>query len=375
MRKYRNGYTGMNFRNIILVIFSGMMILHPFTVGLDKGTLLALEKTRTIIDCAGRTVHIPRRVKRIACLYAFSGHAVTMLGRGGDIVAVVGGLKRDVMLTHLCPSIENAIVPRYNGALNVEELLKARPDVVFLKEDMAGKESETSGLDRFHIPWVVISFNSMAEQQKAVAIIGEVIGETRAAADYNSYYRETIDRIGTIVKNIPGDQKLTLYHSTLEPLKTDGPRSLAAEWTRTAGVVNVSAGAEVITSGEDYYATIEQVLLWNPRVILVNEEGVDDYMKNNSLWSHLDAVKQGRIYKMPTGISRWGHPGSLETPLALLWTVKTLYPEYSGSIDLRDETKRFYKNYFNYKLTDTMTDSILSGKGMRTAKSKRNKKK
>ena len=71
---------------------------------------------------------------------------------------------------------------------------------------------------------------------------------------------------------------------------------------------------------------------------------------------------------MPNGISRWGHPGSLETPLAMLWTVKTIYPEYSGSINMKTETVNFYKKFFNYTLTDQMAEQILQGKGMRKSK-------
>ena len=71
---------------------------------------------------------------------------------------------------------------------------------------------------------------------------------------------------------------------------------------------------------------------------------------------------------MPNGISRWGHPGSLETPLAMLWTVKTIYPDYAGSIDIKAETKKFYKKFFNYNPSDQMINQILQGRGMRKTK-------
>ena len=47
-------------------------------------------KNRTIIDCIDRKVAIPQKIEKIGCLFAFSGHTVAMLGRGNDIVAVVG---------------------------------------------------------------------------------------------------------------------------------------------------------------------------------------------------------------------------------------------------------------------------------------------
>ncbi len=43
-------------------------------------------------------------------------------------------------------------------------------------------------------------------------------------------------------------------------------------------------------------------------------------------------------YQAPIGISRWGHPGSLETPLAVLWTAKTVYPDKFGHIYMQGDT-------------------------------------
>ena len=46
----------------------------------------------TVIDYMGREVTIPKEVNRIACLYAYTGHVVTMLGAGNKIVADEYGL-------------------------------------------------------------------------------------------------------------------------------------------------------------------------------------------------------------------------------------------------------------------------------------------
>ncbi len=82
----------------------------------------------------------------------------------------------------------------------------------------------------------------------------------------------------------------------------------------------------------------------------------------------MEAVLNDDVYLLPTGISRWGHSTSLETPLAMLWALKTLYPEYSESIDLKSYTKMFYEELFEYDLTDEELESILRGVDMRRAK-------
>jgi iron complex transport system substrate-binding protein len=113
--------------------------------------------------------------------------------------------------------------------------------------------------------------------------------------------------------------------------------------------------------------------LWDPEAILANEPGVAAYIRNNPEWSAVSAVRNGRVFQMPIGISRWGHPGSLETPLAILWTAKTVYPDRFKGLDMNQEVREFYKTFFNYDLSDNMVQQILAGKGMRLTKDRKNK--
>lgn len=55
-------------------------------------------KLMTLIQVLSK--HLNRLPERIACLYAFTGHVVTMLGRGEDMAAIVNGLKKDVLLNY-----------------------------------------------------------------------------------------------------------------------------------------------------------------------------------------------------------------------------------------------------------------------------------
>ena len=157
----------------------------------------------------------------------------------------------------------------------------------------------------------------------------------------------------------------------MEPTRTIQKDGLSADWLQTAGIVNVSAENPEKWLKGALEVGIEQILLWNPEVIIANEPGVTNFINQSPKWAAIGAVKNRRVYQMPIGISRWGHPGSLETPLALLWALATIYPEHAADIDLKKETRQFYKTFFNYDLTDKMTDHILAGKGMRLTKNRK----
>jgi len=326
-----------------------------------------LADSKIVTDTIGRQVKVPGKVERVACLYAFTGHVTVMLGDGDKIVAVPGGLKRDVLLNQICPAIKQASVPVLSGAVNIEELLRVKPDLVFINKETAINTDEVAKLDKFSLPYLVIDFQSMEEQRSAIRIVGQALGPKaeERAQKYDDYYLKCIKRVTNGVKNIPAGRQARVYHSVNEATRTDPPESRPADWMKTAGIINVSVDQPLRLVEGKNYASLEQILLWDPEVILVNEPGVGNYMLTNTQWSALKAVKSRKVYQMPVGISRWGHPGGLETPLALLWTAKLLYPEQFGDIDMKSEARGFYKKFFDYQVGDAVLDQILSGQGMR----------
>jgi len=329
------------------------------------------KKTVSVVDCIGRKVSVPARVERIACLYAFSAHVVVMLDRGKDIVAVSKGPKRDVLLNRLCPEIGNALVPKGQGNVNIEELLLARPDVVFVPGDIGRNTSELQKMEIFQLPVLTVDYHDIAGQQRAIAMIGEAIGARERAEAYNRYYDRCIDRVRDGVSHILPDQRVRAYLSTVEATRTYGKQSLPTEWMRLCGIVNVAVDQPLSIHQAELHASLEQILRWNPEVIFTNEPGVAETIAKDSKWSSIRAVQQKKVYHMPIGISRWGHPGSIETPLAMLWTVKTVYPNLFAGINMKNEVEKFYRKFFRLKLTDALYGQMLSGKGMRKPKRKK----
>ncbi|MEN8614444.1 ABC transporter substrate-binding protein [Dehalogenimonas sp. THU2] len=326
------------------------------------------EDTVTVVDSAGRTVEVPANVRRIAALYSFAAYTVCLLGRGNDLVGVPGGLQRDILLIEIFPEIANASVPREGGAINMEELLRIDPDVVIVRNEFVADQKEVEKLDNSGIPYVVVDYNSMEEQREAVLIVGRTIGREAEAVAFNNYYLDIIDRVDQVVGDLAEDDKVRLHHSENQATRATHADSLVADWTRAAGVINVSVGGDLELIGNDYYASIEQILLWNPEVIIVNEPSAYAIITKHPQWSGITAVQQGQVYQLPNGISRWGHPGSVETPLALLWTAVTVYPDLFPDVDMPAEVHQFYKTFFNMELDAAMIATILEGGDLRAPK-------
>lgn len=355
-----------------LIIFSlCIVMISTLLIGCTKNQVeTELEKVETIIvtDCIDREVEVPKIIDKIGCLFAVSGHVVTMLGEGEKIVAVNNGLMRDKLLLDICPSILDAVVPKVSGSINIEELAKVKPDIVFVEIDVIKYKGEAEKFDKFGIPYFVVDFNNIEEQQEMIRKVGKVLGKEVKADNYIYFYNQCIEMVSEKTNEIPLDQRINIYHSVNEATRTDAPNTLPADWTEVAGANNVSVNKELKFVDNKYFASLEQILLWNPEVILVNEDGVEEYILTNKQWENLDAVKNEKVYLLPNGVSRWGHHNSIETPLAILWTSKKLYPDRFVDIDLKKITKDFYKEFFSYELTDEEIERILNGKGMREIK-------
>lgn len=353
--------------------FPAIVFLFFFPLSIAFTQAHAQPEAKVVTDCAGRQVMIPHTIKRIACLYAFTGHAVTLLGRGQDIVAVSNGLKRDSLLHRICPSILDAAVPKAQGAINIEELLKTKPDILFVSADIGTNGSEVSRLDAFTIPYMVVDFTTIQEEKKAVTVMGEALGETDKARAYVRYMDDSIEKVAQGIPAVSKKRRCRLYYSVNEANRTTLAKDLSTDWLDHTGVINVALEkAPTLFEGKNF-VSLEQIYVWNPDIILANEPAARTRMITDANWANLNAVKNDKVFQMPIGVSRWGHPGSIETPLALLWTAKTLYPDQFEDLDMASETKRFYKIFFDYALTDLQVKQILSGKMLRKPKARTGK--
>lgn len=329
----------------------------------------AMEKS--VVDALGRRVPVPPKADRIGTLYAFTAHVVAMLGKADRIVAVSNGPKRDILLNKMHPEIKKALVPKYQGAINIEELARARPDIVFVSSETGLNTAEGEKLNAFGIPWLVVDFTTMAQQQAVIEMIGTAIGAQERAQAFNAYYRKCLARVQRVVSGIPDTDRPRVYLATNEPTRTAWAGSLPSDWLRAAGARNVAAeNSENRLEGKNQ-TSLEQIFLWNPQVILANEPGTAAWIRSSPKWSVMEGVKSGNVFQMPIGISRWGHPGSLETPLAVLWTAKTLYPDRFSDVDIQQELKHFYKTFFGYPLSSKMAEQVLAGQGMRLTKNRK----
>lgn len=317
----------------------------------------------TVTDTSGRQVQIPASAQRIACLSPFSAYAAVMLGQGEKITAIPEEMKRDVLLLDLYPNLCSAPTVVAESSIKIDELLETKPDIVFVNPNTLD-ESELKKLEDNKITYLNISYADTRQQQDATSLIGRILGAGEKSQAYNNYYRKCLEKVSEVAGSIDERERVPIYHAVNEATSTDKAQSLSADWTFLAGAKNISVNQSLRSSAGESFASLEQIVKWNPDIILVNEPETVKYIKTKPQLSSLGAVKEQQVYQMPVGISRWGHPEGIETPLAALWTAKILYPDRFQDVDIKAEAKAFYQTFFNYQASETMLDKILNAEGM-----------
>lgn len=328
---------------------------------------LTLEEGMVIAsNVYGDLVKIKKNPEYIAPIFAPSAHILSILGENEKIVAISQGNTRDYLFCKIYPHISKTKVVKSNSvSINVEEIMKAPvPNLII---DNIEAEMDKNTLDYFkknNISVLTIGFPTVESLNEVVTTLGEVLSQEDRAAVYVDYSNKMIDLVGSRTQNISQNEKKKVYHAINELLRTDNEGSLSADLMKKAGVINV--GLEINTEaggvGSKNYIALEELLQANPDYILVNGGDVYDYIQSSNRLHGLSAYQNGNIFLMPLGVTRWGHPNSVETPLALLWTAKTVYPELFEDIDMVKEMQWFYKTMFDYELTQEEINNILSGR-------------
>jgi iron complex transport system substrate-binding protein len=316
---------------------------------------------RDIVDAAGRKVALPARVERI---YA----------AGPPASILVYAVAPDALLGWTTPfrAAERPFIPakyadlpvlgRLTGrgnTANVEVVLAAKPDVIVdygavndTYASLADRVSQQTG-----IPYLLLdgTFDRMPD---AMRLVGELAGESARGEALARYARETVDGVSRRVAAIPPAKRTRVYYGRgPRGLDTGLAGSINMEVIDRAGGLNVAAEAG---RGGLVQVSLEQVLRWNPEVIVTTDPTFFAAVRGDRLWSAIAAVRSGRIHLAPAEPFGWiDFPPSLNRLVGLPWLGHVLYPDLFTD-DLRAFVADFYLRCYHRKPTPAQLDALLA---------------
>jgi len=319
---------------------------------------------RAVTDGAGRHAEIPVRVDRV---YTAGGPASILL----YVLApdkMLGWMRAPSPLERAYLSDAYAALPtlgRLTGrgnTANVEVVIAARPDVILDYGSLTA--TYTSLADRVQqqtgIPYVIFD-GRLSAIPGALVSVGDLLGVRERGAELARYAERLLAETDRRVAAIPPDQRPLVYYAR-------GPKGLE---TAAAGSINVESlerlGARIAapagTSGGLAAVSLEQVLAWNPDVIIALESGFGGEARVDPRWRQVKAVRDGRVYVVPQFPFPWiDFPPSVNRLIGLKWLGRALYPERFRD-DLRQETREFYALFYHRSPTDQQLDDLLGPLG------------
>lgn len=312
---------------------------------------------RTIVDMRGRTVAIPVTVNRVAANGMSLTQLILLLGSVDKLVATMVSIKNDPWHRMVFPRLATIPAPFTDGIVNLEELLNAHPDVVFL---WSGTESLQIKLTTIGIPVIILTYGSPEELTRAARIMGTVLGhkEEKVAEKFCTYYEGNMKRILARTAQLPPEQRVRVYYASDTPLTTEGAGSIVSAWIEAAGGINVATRAGRHGIGE--MISSEELLMLDPEVIIVRDARHSRDILENAQWRHMSAVANRRVHVNPKGVNVWC-ARSGDGALQFLWAAKILHPDIFRDINIEDEVRFFYETFYHYRLSGREVTRILQG--------------
>ena len=244
------------------------------------------------------------------------------------------------------------------GEMNLEELLSAAPQVVIdvgepkdgIAEDLDALQEQTG------IPFVHITA-TLEEMDKAYLALGELLGREEQAKELADYCADTYSRCVAIAD---GTEKVNmLYVCGEEGLNVIAKGSYHAEvMDKLAN--NLAEVSEPSSLGTGNEVDMEQILKWNPDVVLFAPGSIYGSVGENENWKNVTAIRNGNYYEVPMGPYNWmGFPPSVQRLLGMLWMDKVLYPD-AADYDLYEETVQYFKLFYHCDLTKEQYNLLVA---------------
>ncbi len=315
---------------------------------------------KTVTDRHGNKVRVPVEPQRIACFFGPSYEKVFLLGAADKVAAM--SIRQPPWAHKIIPGLEKvAVMPSYSNP-DVERMLSLGIDLVFYWQ----WPQQTRHMMNAGIP-VVCPYDTkgspttrkefISRFKDEILLYGDVLGARakKTAVSYGAYFDRTVQRVLSVTGKLAENQRPTVYYITGRNIfATQGRYSLAYWLVEMAGGRLVS---DTLPPGF-VDASMEQILAWNPEVILVGGVFPTEGVMSDPRWKPIRAVRSKQVYPCPEGVFLWGH-GSSELPLFVMWLAKLLHPEQFRDLDLVHETKEYYQRFYHYRLSDDDARRIL----------------
>ena len=325
-------------------------------------------ETREITDMAGRKVTVPAAediesvfsTGPVAAIFLYMVAPDKLLGWNYEL----NDVEKSIILEkyHDLPNFG------MGDAINYEAVIAANPTIALncgkINDAMV---SDCDALSKsLGIPVIAVD-NELNNSAEAFRFMGELLGVEDHAEELAEYSEKIFTDIASLA-DIPEDEKVSVYFGNGEDSLETAPRG--SQHAQILDAVNVTNVADLeLGDGSRVQISAEQLLAWNPDVIVVNGEPKADKSGNSAAedilsnpdYASLKAVQDNKVYGTPNAPFSWvDRPAGPNRLIGMRWLSAVVYPEYI-KCDVNEEIREFFNLFYHVDLSDEQLENVLKG--------------
>ena len=238
------------------------------------------------------------------------------------------------------------------GTLNLEEIAATGAQVII--DVGAAKDNMVQDMDNLQdqlgIPTVHIDAHT-ATVGDAYRKLGGLLDVKDMAEVLGEYCDGVYANTLSIVSEVDENGKANLLHCL-----GDAGISVIARDSYHAEVIDLLANNLAVVENPSSKGTgnevdLEQIMLWNPDVIIFAPNSIYSTVGNNPDWADITAIENGHYYEVPFGPYNWlGFPASVQRYLGMIWLAQLLYPDVA-QYDVYQEVSEYFDLFYHCNIT------------------------
>ncbi|MDW7989556.1 MAG: iron ABC transporter substrate-binding protein [Archaeoglobaceae archaeon] len=326
----------------------------------EKGQI---EGKIKVVDLAGRTVEVPKKVEKIVAIGPGALRLVVYLEAKDRVVGVEDAEKRWETFTrpYRLANPQFADLPTIgvggpdDPKPNVEEIMKLKPDVIFavVSGQYADNLQEKTG-----IPVVVLNYGTLGNFQttqlfESIRLMGKILGKEDRAEKVIAYIESIVKDLNNRTKDAKKPTKV--YVGALGFKGQHGITSTTCKFPpfEVNNIFSENIACRVNMTAH-VFVDKEFLISEQPEIIFLDLGNLhivrDDYSKDRSFYNSLKAFNNGSVY----GIYSFNfYNTNVEQALVnSYWIGKVLYPEKFRDIDFKKKANEIYTFFVGKPIYD-----------------------
>ena len=325
-------------------------------------------ETREITDMAGRKVTVPAAENIESVFSAGPVAAIFLYMVAPDKLLGWNYELNDVEKSIILDKYQDLPNFGMGDAVNYEAVIAANPTIAI----NSGKINDAMVSDcdalseSLGIPVVAVD-NELNHSAEAFRFMGELLGVEDHAEELAQYAEQVFTDINAL-SDIPEEKKVSVYFGNGEDSLETAPRG--SQHAQILDVINAVNVADLeLGDGSRVQISAEQLLAWDPDVIVVNGEpkadksgssAAEDILSNPD-YASLKAVQDQKVYGTPNAPFSWvDRPAGPNRLIGMRWFSALIYPEYI-KCDINEEIHKFFDLFYHVDLSDEQLENVLKG--------------